>query len=101
MARLSLRRDPLPPVRLPPGLLNSLPVRVLVAVLAGAAGGAAVELLSARWMAAGLVALAAGAAVLRWWPVSGILVLLGAAALDRFSLPVGGGNVKPEHVAAL
>ncbi len=76
-------------------------LRVLAALVAGVGGGAAVELLSARLAAVGLVGLAGLAALLRWWPFSAIAVLLGAAALNRFVVPGGGANIKPEHVAAL
>ena len=38
--------------------------------------------------------------LLRWWPLSASAVLLGSAALNRFVVPGGGANIKPEHVAA-
>ena len=75
--------------------------RVLAVVLAGAGGGAAVELIGARWVAAGLGALAGVAALLAWWPLSAIAALLGSAALNRFVVPGGGANIKPEHIAAV
>jgi O-antigen ligase len=64
-------------------------------------GGAAVEWIGARWVAAGLAALAALAALLAWWPLSAIAALLGSAALNRFVVPGGGANIKPEHVVAV
>src|SRR5689334_15546665 len=52
-------------------------------------------------VAGGLVALGGLAALLRWWPTSALGALLVGAALNRFTVPGGGANIKPEHVAAL
>jgi O-antigen ligase len=75
--------------------------RGLAVLLAGAGGGAAVELIGARWVAAGLGALAALAALLAWWPGRAIAALLGPAALNRFVVLGGGASIKPEHIAAV
>ncbi len=99
VARPALPARLRPAVREHPALRAG--VRVIAALVAGFGGGAVVELLSARLAAVGLGAVAGLAALLRWWPFSAIAALLGAAALNRFVVPGGGANIKPEHVAVL
>src|SRR5690349_20316038 len=79
-------------LRLAGALRDTAAARVLVAVLAGAGGGAAVEWIGARGVAGGLVALGGLAALLRWWPTSALGALLVGAALNRFTVPGGGAN---------
>src|SRR4051812_32105506 len=68
-------------------LRDTAVMRALVALAAGAGGGAAVELIGARGAAAGLAALGGLAALLRWWPTSALAALLLAAAFNRFTVP--------------
>src|SRR4051812_44647369 len=102
MARLLRRGEPLDAglAARPAGRDRLLAIlRVPLVALAGAAGGVAVELVGARIAGAGLAGLAGLGLLLRWWPASALAVLLVTAALNRFTVPGGGANIKPEHVA--
>jgi O-antigen ligase len=75
--------------------------RVVVLAAVGLAAGAITRLAGARTVT-GLAAVAVGVvAVLRWWPASAVAILLISAALNRFTFPVSGADVKPEHVAVV
>ena len=75
-------------------------LRALAVGVAGVGGGVMVEVVGARLAVVGLVGGIGLAGLLRWWPGSALATLLIAAALNRFTVPGGGANIKPEHVAA-
>src|SRR5690348_8156088 len=80
---------------------NTAVGRVVVLAVIGIATGAATRLIGARTVAAVTVAGLGLVALLRWWPGSALAALLVGAGLNRFTFPVAGADVKPEHIAVL
>ncbi len=55
--------------------------------------------LDARWIVAAALGLVFLVVVLLTWPHSGLVLLIGAAGINRFEVSIGGLSVYPEYVA--